>query len=202
VPRADAPASTLIVGAGISGLAAAWGLVERGRAVEIVDAADRVGGLISTRATDDGLVETAANAFLSTPDVEALCAFAGIELLRPLPSSRAHYIFRGGRPRRWPLGAWDTAATAAAFAAALATGRTKPRAQESVRVWADRVFGRAARTWLIAPALQGIYAAAADELDATLIFGKRRQRSSSVAPAGGLGRSRTSGWPFTVTSAI
>lgn len=113
-------------------------------------------------------------------------------MLTPLPSSRARYIFRGGRARRWPLGAAETIAAIARVGTSFARKQTRPRDGETVASWADRVAGRAARTWLISPALQGVYAAPPEHLSASLIFGRRRTKSRSVAPAGGMGQLMTS----------
>src|SRR5262249_38587995 len=59
----------------------------------------------------------------------------------------------------------------------------------SVAVWGRRVVGPAATTWLIAPALQGIYATSPDVLSAAAIFGRGRSsaRGPLVAPRGGMG---------------
>ena len=53
-----------VIGAGISGLAAAWHLADRGCEVTVFDRAPAPGGLIHTHHTPHGLVETAANAFV------------------------------------------------------------------------------------------------------------------------------------------
>ncbi len=47
-----------VIGAGLSGLATAWHLADRGFAVTVIDAAAGPGGLIQTRQTEHGLVET------------------------------------------------------------------------------------------------------------------------------------------------
>jgi oxygen-dependent protoporphyrinogen oxidase len=58
----------VVVGAGISGLATAFGLQQRGVAVEVVDAAMRAGGVIGTTHRDGALVESGPNSTLdSTP---------------------------------------------------------------------------------------------------------------------------------------
>ena len=181
-----------VVGAGLSGLAAAWCLVRRGVEVEVVDAAPGPGGLIHTHVTPHGLVETAANAFVWTDTVRQW--FEALELtpLFALPSSRARYIWRDGRPRRWPWSVLESAGMAARWSRARVTGNQLPRRTESVADWGARVFGGPATSHLIGPALQGIYAASASELSAAVITASRTKgagrRRMMAAPARGMGQ--------------
>jgi oxygen-dependent protoporphyrinogen oxidase len=179
--------SALVVGAGLSGLAAAWSLSSRGIVVHVVDAGEESGGLIHTRRTANGLVETAANAFVWTERLAALASAIGVDLIDTSATSRKRYIFRDGRARRWPLGPVESLATLAKAGAAMATRSAKPRGGETVRDWGERVLGRAATTWALAPAMQGVYAAPLDRLSAPVIFGRKRRKIRSVAPRGGMG---------------
>lgn len=181
-----------VIGAGISGLASAWHLLQRGYSVTVFDSAAGAGGLIQTRQTPHGLVETAANAFVRDARVDAWLARLQLEPVTPRRASRRRYIFRNGRPRRWPLGPIESAGmsarllrTAAARAFAAADG-------ESVAQWGSRVIGRAATEFLLEPAMQGIYAAPANALSAAAIFsGRKRGRREIVAPRGGMGQFTT-----------
>src|SRR5690349_14911416 len=92
-----------VIGAGLSGLASAWHLVQRGSRVTVFDRAARPGGLIQTAATPHGIVESAANAFVRDEAVDAWFARLELQPLAPRRDSRRRYIFRDGRPRRWPL---------------------------------------------------------------------------------------------------
>lgn len=177
-----------VIGAGISGLAAAWCLREAGFAVEVVEAASCPGGLIETLHTPHGLVERAANAFVWT-DVTARW-FAQLDLtpLPPLESAARRFIFRDGRPRRWPLTRLETAGLLARLSWAGLTRQLRPREDETVARFVRRVAGPAAARWFAGPAMQGVYAVAADRLSARVVFGRRpRSTSGSVAPAGGMG---------------
>lgn len=181
-----------VVGAGLSGLTTAWRLTEAGITVDIVESTQRPGGLIETMSTPYGPVERAANAFVWSPSVERL--FRSLDLTPRFAgaASRRRYIFRDGRPRRWPLRFGETCALAWRAAVAMATGRSKPFGRETVVAWANRAWGPAATRWLISPALQGLYAAPADELAAAAIVGGtapmvgRRRPSTIAAPAGGM----------------
>ena len=178
----------LVVGAGLSGLSAAWYLANRGAAVRGVCADADPGGLIHTRRMDEGLVETAANSLVVTARARALCAAIGVELCEPQKDSKRRFVFRDLRPRRWPLTMTESLGGAASVAWALARRAAKPRDGETVSVWGHRVIGRAMTDRLIAPVLQGIYAAPADRLSARAVFGSRKGRKGGVgAPRSGMG---------------
>jgi oxygen-dependent protoporphyrinogen oxidase len=178
----------LVVGAGLSGLAAAWVLADLGAAVRIVEADAQPGGLIHTRRLPEGIVETAANAFVWTERVAAIAGAIGVELVDARRESRRRYIFRDGRARRWPLHAGETTAMAARLGAAWITRGTRARDDETVESWGHRVVGRTGTGWLLSPALQGIYGSTADRLSAQAVFGARRKgRRRMVAPREGMG---------------
>lgn len=177
-----------VVGAGLSGLAAAWCLREAGFDVEVIEAGSEPGGLIGTFATPFGPVERAANAFVWTDTTAQWFSRLGITPSFPLESSHRRFIYRDGKPRRWPLRRRETVTMGAKLGWSYLTRRLRPRADESVEQFVQRVAGRAAATWFVAPALQGIYGAPADRLSATAVFGGlRRPRGGSAAPPGGMG---------------
>jgi oxygen-dependent protoporphyrinogen oxidase len=177
-----------VVGAGLSGLATAWRLADRGFSVTIVEAGPRAGGLIHTEQTPHGPVETAANAFLWTDTVCRWFADLEIEPAFARPESKRRYIFRGDRPRRWPLTVAESAKMAWRLGVT-ALGRSfAPRSGETVAAWGDRALGSAASRWLLEPAMMGIYAAPAGTLSAPAVFGgRRRGRFRMAAPRGGMG---------------
>ena len=174
-----------VIGAGLSGLATAWYLSEAGARVRVIEAAGSAGGLIHTLRTPEGLVETAAPAFTSSERVLALFSTAGVEACVPNPASKKRYIFRGGRPRRWPLSPVETSLTLLRFGSAWISRRHRPRGDESFGEWGSRVLGRAGVEWLLAPAA-GIYAASPDALSASAILGGRRRRGTRLSPRRGM----------------
>jgi oxygen-dependent protoporphyrinogen oxidase len=177
-----------VIGAGLSGLATAWYLADAGARVCVRDASTRPGGLIQTIHRPEGLVETAARGFTWTPRTGALFEAAGLQPRFAREASKRRYIFRDGRATRWPLTPLETAGAAARFGRAWVARQVPPRPAETVATWGTRVFGRAATMWLLAPALQGIYASPPAELSASALFGKTRApRGKLTTPAGGMG---------------
>ena len=180
-----------MVGAGLSGLATAWCLTDLGYAVEVVDAADRTGGLIETINTPDGIVESAANAFRWNEVTERWFRTLGIEPAFPQAISGRRYIFRNGHSRRWPLGARETVAMGVKAGTQYLRGTWRARDRETVSAWSDRVFGRAATKWLISPALQGVYGVTSDRLSPSAIrrdWPRRRTGPRLAAPRLGMGQ--------------
>jgi oxygen-dependent protoporphyrinogen oxidase len=181
-----------VIGAGLSGLVAAWHLAERGFTVEVIEQAPHPGGLIRTLHTEHGLVETGANAFVWDPTVAAW--FQRLDLIPqfPLASSKRRYIFRSGRARRWPLTVAESFGLAARLSAAFVTRATSAGDQETMDAWGRRVIGDGATRWLLEPALQGVYASPPAVLSARAIFdGRRRGSRTLVAPPGGMGQFTT-----------
>ena len=177
-----------VVGAGLSGLATAWHLADAGFDVTVSDAAPGPGGLLQTRHTAHGLVETAANAFVWTETVRQWFDRLEITPVFARDESKRRYIFRNGRPRRWPLSLNESAVLAGRLAAAAITRQTGARDRETVAQWGDRVVGPGARAWLLEPAMQGIYGSPSSALSAKAIFsGRRRGPRRMATPAGGMG---------------
>src|SRR5436190_18534277 len=90
----------LVLGAGISGLATAFGLKQRGATVEMFEAAPRAGGVIGTRHRNGALVEHGPNSTLdTTPLINELLDQLGIRAERIAATSVAatRFIVRGGK---------------------------------------------------------------------------------------------------------
>jgi oxygen-dependent protoporphyrinogen oxidase len=177
-----------VVGAGLSGLTTAWHLADAGCDVTVFEAAAGPGGLIHTNPSTHGPVETAANAFVWSDTVATWFDRLSITPVFARDESKRRYIFRGGRPRRWPLTISESAVLAGRLGVAAASRGMSARDHESMAQWGDRVLGAGAREWLLEPAMQGIYATPASELSANAIFsGRRRGPRRMAAPSGGMG---------------
>jgi oxygen-dependent protoporphyrinogen oxidase len=158
-----------VVGAGFSGLVAAYYLAKDGFKVQVYEQGPRAGGLIQTIQTPHGLVETAANGLLNSARLEALCADIGVPLLPTRRDGRRRFIFRG-RPRQLPLNVSDVLNLGVRLAVNAASLR--PRQFETIADWGRRVLGKGATNYLLVPALGGIYAGDPERLSASLIFGR------------------------------
>ncbi len=89
-----------ILGAGITGLTAAYRLVQRGHIVRVFEASSRVGGAIRTEITDGWLIEGGPNSILAgDPALAALIEDAGLSAVRVAarPEAKNRYIVRGGK---------------------------------------------------------------------------------------------------------
>lgn len=183
-----------IVGAGFAGLTLAYELLEQGLQVEIHEKESHAGGLLGTRHTSFGLVETAANALLANADIELLFAELNLKFAERRFERRKRYIY-WEKPRRWPLPLRDTVRLIInALRVSFGHEALLPEAGESIASWARRFGGKAFEERVLVPGLQGIYAGDAEKMSAVLIlkamFGdkpKRHRLKGSVAPAGGMG---------------
>lgn len=97
----------VVVGAGITGLTAAWRLHRDHPGVEVVvlDARQRPGGLVHTSPFDGVPLDTAADAFLArVPDAVALCTELGIANQLVHPTDAGALVLGAAGLRRLPPG--------------------------------------------------------------------------------------------------
>ncbi len=105
-PESAAAKSIAVLGAGVTGLAAAYRLTRLGHRVRVFEQAPRGGGAIRTEETDGWLVEGGPNSLLSgEPAAEALIDELGLatERIPASPAAKNRYIVRRGRPVAAPL---------------------------------------------------------------------------------------------------
>lgn len=93
----------LVVGGGITGLAAAWEAVNRGASVTLVEASDRLGGKIRTEPFFGRPLEAGADAFLArVPEGRALVEEVGLGPDLVSPAATEASVWVGSRVRRLP----------------------------------------------------------------------------------------------------
>jgi oxygen-dependent protoporphyrinogen oxidase len=195
----------VVVGGGITGLAAAHRAVELARErsigleLTLVDSRDRLGGTIATEHAGGFLVEAGPDSFLSEkPWALALCKRLGVEhrLMRTDDRFRKVFVWRAGRLHPLPDGFQLLAPTKLGpfVRSGLFSWRGKlrmaldlvvPRSlrdDESLGAFVRRRLGREALERVAQPLVAGIYTADPDELSLTATMPRfaeleRRERS-------------------------
>jgi len=164
----EARCDVIVVGAGISGLVAAWHLQQAGLSVQVIESAARAGGVIGTQRREGCLYELGPNSALETsPAIGELVDALGLRSeLRYAPASaaRRYVVKRGelvalpGSPAAFigtPLFSWR------AKLALLREPFVKPappQAEESIAAFVRRRLGREFLDLAIDPFVAGIYA--------------------------------------------
>jgi oxygen-dependent protoporphyrinogen oxidase len=104
--RTPSPDRVVVIGAGLSGLTAAYRIVERAKGtrrpveVVVVEAKDRIGGAIWTRRVDGFTLEGGADSFITNkPWALDLCRSLGLgeQILGTDPQHRRSFVVREGR---------------------------------------------------------------------------------------------------------
>ncbi len=89
--------NTLILGGGVTGLAAAWHLQQRGESVEVWEAGSSVGGWMKTLPWEGGHVETGPQGVLWQKGTAVDRLFHAIDLSFKSPGTGARWVGKGGR---------------------------------------------------------------------------------------------------------
>jgi oxygen-dependent protoporphyrinogen oxidase len=167
-------ASVAIVGAGVTGLTAAYRLKQWGSRVVVYEATDRIGGVIKSERRDGYLAELGPNSLASpSAAVAALLAELGLDSTRVSASSaaRARYIVRRGRLVALPLSLaelltsrlFSNTAKLAIFGEPLIEPSDSP-VDESVAAFVRRRFNQEVVDYVANPFVAGTFAGDPEQL--------------------------------------
>ena len=174
--------SVAIIGAGITGLTAAFYLKRKGIPVTVYEASGRVGGVIQSLRQDGWLAEFGPNTLLETsPKIGQLVRDAGLQPRRldPDPKAEARYVVRYQRPIAMPdspLGFLTTKLFTAGAKLAVLREPFMPRrrdgVEESIAQFVVRRLNQEFLDQAIDALVAGIYAGDPHRLSLTHAFPK------------------------------
>jgi oxygen-dependent protoporphyrinogen oxidase len=166
MPEATQPLDALIIGAGISGLVAAYRMMKAGREVLLIESSDRAGGVIRSQEAEEFLIEQGPNSLRGTSALLELFEELGLmsELVTADPGAPA-FVYTGRRLEAVPM------SPGAALSTRLISTRGKLRllrepfiprrrssGEESIAAFVRRRLGPEVLDNLVAPFISGIYA--------------------------------------------
>lgn len=179
---------TVIVGAGISGLACAYSLQRTGHNVLLLEAASRPGGVIQSVAEDGYLFELGPQSFSATPALNQLCDDLGLAgQLLEAPRRSPRFVLANGGLVAVPtspagfLGSgllgWKTKLS---ILSEVLRATRPPESDESIAAFTRRKFSAELLDRLVGPFVSGIYAGDPEQISLRSAFPKLHQAEQSA----------------------
>ncbi len=209
MPPLPAAPRIAVLGAGITGLTAAWELAQQGYTPIVFDRSPAPGGVIGAIRAGEWLHERGPNSLLEgSPEVAALIDRIGLgpRRLYAAPEAKQRYIVRGGRLVAMPTSPLSFVGTPLFSLGAKLNllgepfrRASPPAAQESVADFVARRLGREFLDYAINPFVGGVYAGdpallsvrhafpklhALEQEHGSLIRGALKRRNTSGGPKG------------------
>ena len=166
------PLRCAVVGAGITGLTAAFRLQQAGADVTVFEAGAAPGGSIRTHREGDWLVEDGPNTLLLRDcSCDALFTALGLAPLIANPAAKRRYLVRHGRPHALPSSPWGALWTPIFSLSGklrvllepfIRTNRDNP--DETLESFARRRVGQEFLDYAVNPFVGGVYACAPGDL--------------------------------------
>ena len=167
----------LVVGAGISGLAAAYALKKSGIDTLVLESAAHPGGVIESVKRDGFLVEHGPQSFSGNALISKICEDLGIESERLLADPKApRYVLIANQLRAVPMGpalfssSFLGGGTRGAILRDIFSKSAPPADDESVADFIRRKFSPTLLDRLVGPFVSGIYAGDPEKLSARAAF--------------------------------
>lgn len=174
--------STVIIGGGISGASALHWLALGGDDVLLLEASDRLGGVIGSYRNDIGaLAETGPNSTQSSPQLQRLIDELGLgaQMMTADPRAKKRFVVRDGRLVATPSGPGDFLRTTLFSAGAKLRllrepfiAPAPPHVEESIAQFVERRLGREFLDYAINPFVSGVYAGLPEKLSVRYAFPK------------------------------
>ena len=168
---------TLVVGAGISGLATAYALQNSGISTLILEASSRPGGVIQSIQREGFLVECGPQSFSGNASITSICRDLSILDERLVADSKApRFVLINGKLRNVPMGpgilfsSLLSGGTRFAMLRDLVGTTHPPEPDESVADFIRRKFSPTLLERLVGPFVSGIYAGDPEKLSLRAAF--------------------------------
>jgi oxygen-dependent protoporphyrinogen oxidase len=158
--------NVIILGGGISGLVTAYTATKRGDQVFLYESGNRLGGMIFTKQTEYGIIESAANGFILTEDIKILLKSLNLNHIVTKKESKRRYFYKNGKVTQFPISILDLAKAVYG----ILFKDSLPQENENFLDWGIRIFGKTPTLNIIEPALGGIYASKLSLLNPKMIF--------------------------------
>lgn len=170
----------IVIGAGVSGLSAAWELKKKGFEVTVLERRDAPGGVIRTFESGGFRAESGTNSVMVTSP--RLLEFfeeigLGAEVERSKPAAKKRFFVRGGKPRPVPSGPFSLLFTRlfSLFGKLRLlmepfVGRSDPESEPSVEEFAERRLGKDVSDYAINPFMAGVYGGDPERLSIKYAF--------------------------------
>ena len=168
---------TLVIGAGISGLATAYALKKANVSTLVVDSASRPGGVIQSVKRDGYLIECGPQSFSGNAQITGLTSELGILSERVLADPKApRYVLVNGALKAVPMSpallasSFFGGGTRSAILRDVLGTQQPPEPDESVADFTRRKFSETLLDKLIGPFVSGIYAGDPEKLSLRAAF--------------------------------
>lgn len=155
-----------IIGGGITGLLLAYSESKKGNIVTLYEKNQNFGGVLSTKITEEGLVETAANGILLTKELQELCDTIGIKPIKANPSASRRYFWKNKKLYRIPISFLDFLN----LISKVLFLKIKLKSNETFWDWSQRTLGASVTRYIIEPAIGGIFGTRLKNLNVNVVF--------------------------------